>query len=266
MCLTNTRKWRVLCWNVRGLNSEARQRAVRSKIEESNYSIICLQETKCASFDHKFIRKFCPKRFDCFAFVPSYGASGGILVIWNSAIFTGTLRKIKKFGIVIDFSSMHTNVSWTLVNVYGPCKGVERDNFISWLYNLQIPPSQNWLLLGDFNFIRTSRNRNNPGGNINDMFIFNEIIGHLNLIELPLKGRSFTWSNMQNDPLMEQLDLFFTTTNWTIEFLNTLVLPLAKLASDHIPCVVDIDTIIPKAKIFRFESFWVQLPRVFGLC
>jgi endonuclease/exonuclease/phosphatase family metal-dependent hydrolase len=167
---------------------------------------------------------------------------------------------------VIDFSSMHTNVSWTLVNVYGPCKGVERDNFVSWLYNLQIPPSQNWLLLGDFNFIRTSRNRNKPGGNINDMFIFNEIIGHLNLIELPLTGRSFTWSNMQNDPLMEQLDWFFTTTNWTIEFLNTLVLPLAKLASDRIPCVVDIDTIIPKAKIFRFESFWVQLPRVFGLC
>jgi hypothetical protein len=91
MCLTNTRKWRVLCWNVRGLNSKARQRAVRSKIEESNYSIIYLQKTKCASFDHKFIRKFCPKRFDCFAFVPSYGASGGILVIWNSAIFTGTL-------------------------------------------------------------------------------------------------------------------------------------------------------------------------------
>jgi hypothetical protein len=25
----------------------------------------------------------------------------------------------------------------------------------------------------------------------------------LGLIELPLKGRAFTWSNMQNDPLLE---------------------------------------------------------------
>jgi hypothetical protein len=65
---------------------------------------------------------------------------------------------------------------------------------------------------------------------------------------------------MQQDPLMEQLDWFFTTTNWNIDFPNTMVLPLAKPASDHIPCVVDIDTVIPRAKIFRFENFWVQLP------
>jgi hypothetical protein len=51
MCLLMKRKWRVLCWNVRGLNSEDKQREVRSKIEESECDIVCLQETKCASFD-----------------------------------------------------------------------------------------------------------------------------------------------------------------------------------------------------------------------
>jgi exonuclease III len=73
------RKWRVLCWNVRGLNSDQRQRDVRSKIEESECDIICLQETKCESFDSCMIRKFCPKRFDNFAYAPSVGASGGII-------------------------------------------------------------------------------------------------------------------------------------------------------------------------------------------
>jgi exonuclease III len=53
--------------------------AVYNKIEESNCSVICLQETKCEIFDHSFIRSFCPKRFDIFVFVPSSGASGGIL-------------------------------------------------------------------------------------------------------------------------------------------------------------------------------------------
>jgi exonuclease III len=51
----------VLCWNVRGLNSEAGQREVRSKIEESECDIICLQETKCEAFDWKLIHKICPK-------------------------------------------------------------------------------------------------------------------------------------------------------------------------------------------------------------
>ena len=45
------RNWNVLCWNVRGLNSEARQRDLRAKIEESRCSVLCLQETKCENFD-----------------------------------------------------------------------------------------------------------------------------------------------------------------------------------------------------------------------
>jgi hypothetical protein len=146
------------------------------------------------------------------------------------------------------------------VSVYGPCHGVERDNFVAWLFNLNIPVDENWLLVGDFNFIRSQEDRNKPGGDLNDMFLFNEVIGHLGLLELQLKGRKFTWSNMLEIPLLEQLDWFFTSSNWISVLPNTMVLPLAKTGSDHVPCVVSIDTNIPKAKLFRFENYWVQLP------
>ena len=39
-------------------------------------------------------------------------------------------------------------------------------------------------------------------------------------------------------------------------FPNTLVLPLAKTTSDHLPCKVQIQTTIPRADIFRFENYW----------
>ena len=84
----------VLCWNVRGVNSDARQRDVRQKLDESNCVIACFQETKCDSFDFRSVRSFCPKRLDSFAFSPSVGASGGILVVWNSSIFWGTVIEI----------------------------------------------------------------------------------------------------------------------------------------------------------------------------
>ncbi|XP_073357994.1 uncharacterized protein [Aegilops tauschii subsp. strangulata] len=103
-------------------------------------------------------------------------------------------------------------------------------------------------------------NKNLPGGDINDIFLFNEIIGHLGLLELPLKGRSFTWSNMQQNPLLEQLDWFFTTADWISHYPNTVVNQLARTASDHVPCVVSIDTTIPAAKTFRFENFWFDMP------
>ena len=114
--------------------------------------------------------------------------------------------------------------------------------------------------VGDFNFIRSLDNRNLPGGDVNDIFIFNEVIGHLGLLELPLKGIRFTWSNMQDFPLLEQLDWFFTSASWISQYPNTQVTALAKTASDHVPCVVSICTNIPKAHIFRFENYWVHQP------
>ena len=121
--------------------------------------------------------------------MPSSGASGGLLVVWNSAMFVGKLIQSASFGIVVEFTSVHNSQTWTLVTVYGPCQNPARDNFINWLHDIIIPDDANWLLLGDFNFMLTMDNRNKPGGDINDMFIFNEVIGHLGLIELPLKGR-----------------------------------------------------------------------------
>jgi hypothetical protein len=43
-----------------------------------------------------------------------------------------------------------------------------------------------------------------------DIITLNDAISNLGLQEIPLKGRSYTWSNMQQDPLLEQLDWCFT--------------------------------------------------------
>jgi hypothetical protein len=67
---------------------------------------------------------------------------------------------------------------------------------------------------------------------------------------------------MQNEPLLEQLDWFFTTTEWTSTFPNTMVKPLAKPVSDHAPCLVCIETSIPKSKLFRFENYWPLHPGI----
>jgi hypothetical protein len=69
-----------------------------------------------------------------------------------------------------------------------------------------MPDDSDWIIMGDFNLIRKPSDRNKPGGNVNDMLSFNEAISNLGLIEVPLKGKKFTWSNMQHDPLLERLD------------------------------------------------------------
>ena len=116
------------------------------------------------------------------------------------------------------------------------------------------------LFLGDFNYIRGPENRNKPGVDPNDISTFNDIIRKKELIELPVKGRAYTWSNMQIDPLLEQIDWFFTSLHWTNVYPKTLVKPLGKPVSDHIPCIVTIETKIPRSKLFRFKSYWILHP------
>ena len=246
--------WHILCWNIRGINSAKKWPIVRDKIEESAASILCFQETKRTDFDRKFLKSFAPKRFDQFAFIPSDGASGGLLVVWASSRFMGQVLLQESFAIVISFTSTSSADSFILVNVYGPCEGVERENFVAWMFHLDIADDTHWILLGDFNFYRYTDSRNRPGANMEDMATFNEIINFLGLIELPIKGRCFTWSNMQSDPLLVQLDWFFTSPAWTLKYPNTTVRPLARPTSDHTPCVVSIGTSIPKAAVFRFEN------------
>ena len=65
---------------------------------------------------------------------------------------------------------------------------------------------------------------------------------------------------MQSEPLLEQLDWLFTSSSWTLKFPNTLVHPLARPTSDHVPYVISIGTSIPKANVFRFENYWINMP------
>jgi hypothetical protein len=108
-------------------------------------------------------------------------------------------------------------------------------------------------------------NRNREGGNMQDIMIFNSIISNLGLQEIPLEGRKYTWSNMQQEPLHEQLDWCFTSFNWISDYPNTLMYPMAKVTSDHIPSVIQIGTSLPKAQILRFENFWMEHPDFMGI-
>lgn len=64
------RNWNTLCWNVRGLNSDDKWRAVRQSIDESGCAVFCLPETKREFFYIANIKKMAPKRFDSFSFLP----------------------------------------------------------------------------------------------------------------------------------------------------------------------------------------------------
>ena len=190
------RSWSVLCWNVRGLNAARKWDSVRNKVTDANCEIACFHETKKVSFQPAFIRKILLVSFDNFLFVPSKGASRGLLVAWKSALFGGILKFSNRFALMIQFTSKHNGYSWNLTNIYGPCTRDGKREFTDWLKSVDFNQEEDWILLGDFNMYRHLENRNRPGADHVDMFLFNSTISHLGLIEIPLQGNKYTWTNI----------------------------------------------------------------------
>jgi hypothetical protein len=90
------------------------------------------------------------------------------------------------------------------------------------------------------------------------MLLFNDLIQHLDLAEISFQGRRFSWSNMQQDPLLEKLYWVFTSSSWALSYPDTSVQVLGRPISDHCPFLIKIGTHIPKSSVFRFENYWLQ--------
>lgn len=171
---------------MRGLNSERKWNLIRDKIVESRSETVCLQETKRDQFDINYIKNFCPANFDLFEFLPSVGASGGILVAWKSSAFLGQLVFSNGYAISIEFISKLSNETWLLTTVYAPCTPIGKRAFLDWFKQIQMPAEMDWLIVGDFNLIRKLEDRNREGADANEIFSFNEAINKLGVIEHPL--------------------------------------------------------------------------------
>jgi exonuclease III len=99
-----SRKWKLLNWNVRDINSRGKWSAIRDKVIDSACDIICFQETKKEEFDVNFLKNVFPPNFDKFEFLPSIGASRGIITAWKSALFNGQLAFNNEFSMTVEFS------------------------------------------------------------------------------------------------------------------------------------------------------------------
>lgn len=128
---TDKRLLKVLCWNIRGINSEDKWKAIKSKVNECNCDIICLQETKREAFDQQFIRNFCPAQFDNFEFLPSVGASGGVITVWKGANLEGHIVFQNEFAISVQMACKFSGETWTLTNIYAPCTAKGKLDFLN---------------------------------------------------------------------------------------------------------------------------------------
>jgi hypothetical protein len=148
---------------------------------------------------------------------------------------------------------------WDLTGVYGPQPENEKMNFVAELRHIRNLMKPEWLILGDFNMIRRAREKNKGTINRRLMRQFNHTIDYLQLLELDLNGKLYTWSNEQDAPTMSRIDRFLATTEWHDFFPQADLQAIGSMTSDHCPLVMQGMAAFSFYKGFRFEAFWTKI-------
>jgi hypothetical protein len=92
-------------------------------------------------------------------------------------------------------------------------------------------------------------------------FLFNAIIDSLDLREVKMADRRYTWANSLPDPTYEKLDRVLMDTSWEDKFPMVSVRALERIEklSDHAPILLTTGLTRPLSKKpFKFELGWLQ--------
>ncbi|XP_050238460.1 uncharacterized protein LOC126687951 [Mercurialis annua] len=146
-------------WNYRGGLSFARKcRFIRSLVLNQNLSLLGLIETKKEHFDDFSVRILWPNLDFEFCFVPSVGASGGLLCIWNPIMISPTCTFLANRWISLDFIWSSFNIRFFLVYA----SNISRDRALLWDELLpEFTSDAHCIIAGDFNEILTPSERLN---------------------------------------------------------------------------------------------------------
>ena len=158
---------KILSWNVRGLGGFVKRPEVRTLINEKNPSIVCIQETKLSVVDDVLCAALWGIRTPSYSYRSAVGASGGLLIMWDSSIVEVWSTFSMEHALSIHGRCTDTDDEFHLFNIYAPCdNGTKQLVWDSLSERLQLLVGNNFCLCGDFNAVQGMEEKRSRGAAI----------------------------------------------------------------------------------------------------
>lgn len=252
--------FKLLNWNVRGLGDLNKCMVIKNSVLDLNCDLFCFQETKWNDHSIFKVRQVCSAKFKSYITLDAEGSRGGILLAWsnsykllNSYIMSYSVSAILQRG---DFIFM-------ISGTYGPQPDNDKMSYLAELRELRALNDLLWILMGDFNIHRSQQDT--TGGPINFGIVseFNNTIHELDLLDVPLIGRKFTWSNKRPTPTFSRLDRIFISPHWNSMGASYELQDAPSTASDHTPLLLNVRPHFNNRRgSFKFENYWLRHPQI----
>jgi exonuclease III len=189
----------------------------------------------------------------------SQGTRGGVLVACRDGAYSVIESLVHDFTVSVKLQE-EGGAQWWFTGVYGPHQDPLKHSFLQELRDVRETCAGPWVIAGDFNQIYNSEDKNNANINRAMMGRFRRLIHDLELKEIPLVGRKFTWSNERNVPTLVKLDHVFCTASWEEIHPDCILHSNSSELPDHCPLALHLNEDVKGKRIFHFESFWTKIP------
>lgn len=208
-------------WNIRGLNGPLKQNQVRKWISENRLSFVGLVETKVSLNNLDATMKPCLPSHWNFIHNISHGVTARIVVAWDTSCFTITPILVDAQCITCKVQPQ-SQICFYISVVYGFNRASDRRSLWSALRTLSGSIGNDaWLMLGDFNSVRTQAERVGSGSFDGPSTLdFSACLEDIDMEDLASKGSWFTWSNRRGGMgfIKSRIDRALVNSKWEDQF------------------------------------------------
>ncbi|KAK8546726.1 hypothetical protein V6N12_027496 [Hibiscus sabdariffa] len=175
---------------------------------------------------------------NCFYIEPN-GIAGGLALWWKDEANVSILSTSKN---VIDSKiTLNEGTPWFCSFLYGSPYREERNEIWRKMKVLRSNMDEPWCIVGDFNIVLSQEEK--FGGSpfaIDKASEFYDLQDRCGLMEMPIKGGPFLWSNrrVDDEAILEKLDRIMFNVSWSSIFGNAIGCFEPAIGSDHCPVVL----------------------------
>ncbi len=254
---------RAISLNCRGLGNPETVLELHHCVKKEAPQIVFLMETRLPVWKLEFIRLRLGMK-GCFG-VERDGYGGGLALLWDDSVDVHVQSYSKHH--IDSWVNSHSGEVWRFTGFYGhPITTCRR---YSWelLRRLKGMSDRPWLVLGDFNEIMSSDEKQGklfrcPA----QMAEFREALNDCLLLDLGFQGYEFTWTNNRDPPecVDERLDRGVATEQWMDLFPCSRIQHVVFALSDHMGLVLNSEAVIQgpqrnsRKRCFHFEHAWFR--------
>ncbi|GJY65385.1 RNA-directed DNA polymerase, eukaryota, partial [Tanacetum coccineum] len=176
-------------YNMEGcLGNKAKRRWINELCHKHKINFVTLQETKAENIDLCSIKELWGNLYFDHVVGSSVGCSGGIVCVWDPNMFVKDHVSKSDYFVALMGTWIPTSTKLLIISVYAPQELSKKWYLWDYLHLIINRWDGETVIMGDFNEVRSERERFGSVFNQQGAMVFNNFISSTGLINHPLDG------------------------------------------------------------------------------